>query len=83
MGYWVLLTDGSVQNYGDAPWYGNGANFLPAFTKPATAIFCTSDGKGYWVATANGGVFNFGDAPTDGSMAGSQLNGSIIAGTGW
>ena len=39
--------------------------------------------RGYWVATANGGVYTYGDAPYDGSMAGTRLNGSIIAGTGW
>jgi hypothetical protein len=26
---------------------------------------------------------NYGDAPNDGSMLGTHLNGSIIAGTGW
>jgi hypothetical protein len=50
---------------------------------PATAIFTTSDGGGYWVASANGAVANYGDAPNDGSMLGTNLNGSIIAATGW
>ena len=49
---------------------------------PATAIFATADGGGYWVASANGSVDNYGDAPDDGSMAGTPLNGSIIAATG-
>jgi hypothetical protein len=50
---------------------------------PAAAIFATSDGGGYWVATAQASVYNYGDAPNDGSMVGTHLNGSIIAGTGW
>jgi len=35
------------------------------------------------VASAAGAVFAYGDAPDDGSMAGSHLNGSIIAATGF
>jgi hypothetical protein len=35
------------------------------------------------VVSANGTVENFGDAPNDGGMAGTKLNGSIIAATGW
>ena len=50
---------------------------------PATAVFATSDGGGYWVVSANGTVENFGDAPNDGGMNGTNLNGSIIAATGF
>ena len=81
-GYWILLSNGTVYPYGDAAKLGaptgstGGAN-------PATAIFTTSDGRGYWVAAANGAVYPFGDAPNDGGMNGKQLNGSIIAGTGY
>ena len=50
---------------------------------PATSIFSTSGGTGYWVASALGAVYTFGDAPNDGSMAGTHLNGPIIAATGF
>ena len=50
---------------------------------PASTIFSDADGGGYWVASADGAVFPYGDAPNDGSMAGSHLNGSIIAATGF
>ena len=40
-------------------------------------------GMGYRVASANGSVFTYGDAANDGSMAGTHLNGAIIAGTGF
>jgi hypothetical protein len=50
---------------------------------PASAIFATSDGGGAWVSTASGAVYNYGDAPNDGNMAGKQLNGAIIAATGF
>jgi hypothetical protein len=82
-GYWVLLSDGEIFAYGDAAGAGapGSANFN-AFD-PASAIFATSDGAGYWVASAGGTVFNFGDAPNDGDMAGTHLNGSIIAASGF
>ena len=80
-GYWILFANGAIANYGDAGSYGcpRGLGGL----NPATAIFTTADGGGYWVAAANGAVANYGDAPNDGSMAGTKLNGSIIAATGW
>ena len=82
-GYWVLLSDGEVFAYGSAAYLGAPtAAGLPA-SDPATAIFTTSDGAGYWVSSAAGAVYNFGDAPNDGSMAGTHLNGPIIAGDGY
>jgi hypothetical protein len=41
--------------------------------------FVTSDNGGY-LSDALGDVYTFGDVPNDGSMAGTHLNGSIIAG---
>ncbi len=81
-GYWILLGDGEVFAYGDAAGLGSpsSANFSAA--DPAAAIFATSDGAGYWVASALGAVYNLGDAPNDGGMAGTHLNGSIIAASG-
>jgi hypothetical protein len=81
-GYWILFADGAVSNYGDAQNFGSPAGLLGGLD-PATAIFTTADGGGYWVASANGAVANYGDAPNDGSMLGTNLNGSIIAATGW
>ena len=83
LGYWILLADGQVFPYGDAASAGSppagGFGGLDA----ATAIFSTSDGAGYWVSSALGSVYNFGDAPNDGGMAGTHLNGAIIAATGF
>ena len=50
---------------------------------PATAVFSTSDGAGYWIVSAVGAVDPYGDAPNDGGMAGTRLNGAIIAATGF
>jgi hypothetical protein len=83
LGYWILLADGQVFSYGDA--VGAGSPPAGAFggLNAATAIFSTSDGAGYWVSSALGSVYNFGDAPNDGGMAGTHLNGAIIAATGF
>ena len=67
---------------GDAGYFGAPTGAFNGFN-PASAIFSTADGGGYWVASGMGGVYPYGDAPNDGSMAGTRLNGSIIAGTGW
>jgi hypothetical protein len=80
-GYWILLANGDVFNYGDAGKFGSASSFGEA--NPASAIFATSDSSGYWVASANGSVDTFGDAPFDGSLAGTRLNGAIIAATGF
>jgi hypothetical protein len=80
-GYYVLLANGMVFSYGDAVPRGgpSGVGGLD----PASAIFTDAGGGGYWVATSRGAVYTYGDAPNDGSMAGTALNGSIIAGTGF
>jgi hypothetical protein len=81
-GYWILFANGAIANFGDAGSFGSPAGQMGGLD-PATAIFATSSGDGYWIAAANGAVANYGDAPNDGSMLGTQLNGSIIAATGW
>jgi len=81
-GYWILLRNGEVFAYGDAAKLGSPPSTNFSAMDPPTAIFATSDGAGYWVASALGAVYNFGDAPNDGGMAGTHLNGSIIAGSG-
>jgi len=81
-GYWILTAGGTVYAYGTALNFGGPASSVGGLN-PASAIFTTSDGGGYWVASAIGSVFTYGDAPFDGSMAGTHLNGSIIAATGY
>ena len=80
-GYWILFANGAIGYYGDAPVLGGPAGL--GGLDFASAIFATADGDGYWVASSTGQVFHYGDAPNDGSMAGTKLNGAIIAGTGW
>ncbi len=81
-GYWILLANGTVDAYGDAVARGGPIGSVGGLN-PATAIFSDATGGGYWVASAQGAVFPYGDAPNKGSMAGTHLNGSIIAATGF
>ena len=81
-GYWILLANGTVDPFGDATNLGDPLNETGGLD-PATAIFATADGGGYWVSSATGAVFAYGDAPNHGGMAGTHLNGSIIAGVGF
>jgi DNA-binding beta-propeller fold protein YncE len=81
-GYWVLLANGTVNAYGDAVARGGPVGSVGGLN-PASAIFSDATGGGYWVASGQGAVFSYGDAPNDGSMAGTHLNGSIIAATGF
>jgi hypothetical protein len=81
-GYYILLASGAVYAYGDAVAHGGPVGSLGALNE-ASAIFSDADGGGYWVAAADGAVWSYGDAPNEGSMAGNQLNGSIIAATGF
>jgi hypothetical protein len=81
-GYWILFANGTVDAYGDATNLGAPVGQTGG-SNPASSIFATSDGGGYWVASASGAVYNYGDAPNDGGMAAQQLNGAIIAATGF
>ncbi len=82
MGYWLLFANGVVASYGDATNFGSPTGYVNQFN-PANAIFPTADGKGYWVASTRGDVFAYGNAPYLGSMAGTALNGAIIAAFGF
>ena len=81
-GYWILFSNGVIAGYGDAGNFGSPGGAFGG-QNPATAIFSTADGQGYWVASANGSVYTYGDAQFEGSMAGTTLNGPIIAATGF
>jgi hypothetical protein len=81
-GFWVLLSNGSVTSYGDAKFYGS-CGSIGGCSGTTTALMAEDTGNGYWVATATGNVYTFGDVPYDGSMAGTRLNGAIVAGVGF
>ena len=82
-GYWILDAAGNVHGYGDAPDLGNYTNSSGAFTGIASAIFTDALGDGYGVAALNGKVTTFGGLPNYGGMQNTNLNGSIIAASGY
>jgi hypothetical protein len=81
-GYWILFSNGTVDAFGDAPSLGSPVGYTNS-ANPATTIFPTANGGGYWVGSARGDVFAYGDAPFLGSMAGTPLNGVIVAASGY
>ena len=64
-GYWVLLSNGTVENFGDAAAYT--PNDTTTIVGTAVAISRTSTGKGYWVLTSTGQVISYGDAKNYGT----------------
>jgi len=81
-GYWVLSANATISNYGDAVNLGTPTD-NGTFSNPATAIFGASDSQGASVVFKNGLVDSYGDAPNYGGMQGTNLNGSIIAASGF
>ena len=80
MGYWILLANGAVANYGDAG--DSGAATGLGGLNPATAIFATADGGATGWHRPRDRSTSLAMHPTRG-LAGTHLNGSIIAATGW
>ena len=78
-GYWILNSAGVVHGYGDAANLGNESGIF----YQTSAIFTDAAGDGYGIVTQNGKVEAFGGVPNDGGMDTSQLNGSIIAASGF
>jgi len=67
-GYNVLLSDGRVLAYGDAPDLGGTVAAAAVGPEQVAAISMTPTGKGYWVFTTLGRVTSFGDATHFGDL---------------
>jgi hypothetical protein len=81
-GYWVLDAAGDVHGYGDAANLGN-VTTDGYFSGITGAIWTDSFGDGYGVSALNGAIKTFGGVPNYGGMSGTNLNGSIIAASGF
>jgi hypothetical protein len=82
LGYWILDAAGHVHGYGDAPSLGNittDGDFLGI----TSAIWTDGLGDGYGVSALDGAVETFGGAPNYGGMYGTNLNGYIVAASGF
>jgi hypothetical protein len=75
-GYWMVGSDGSVQGFGDAAWFGDTSG--QSLNGPIVGIAASPDGDGYWLVGQDGGVFNFGDAQYYGSAGGMALNQPVV-----
>jgi hypothetical protein len=78
-GYWVVTSNGTVQAFGDAHFYGDPPD-IGVHPHDIVAIAPTFDGKGYWLIGADGGMFTFGDARFYGSIPGLGLHVHDIVG---
>ncbi len=75
-GYWLVASDGGIFSFG-VPFFGSTGSIRLA--QPIVGMSSTADGEGYWMVAADGGVFSFGDATFYGSVAGTRLNGRMVA----
>jgi hypothetical protein len=74
-GYYSVGSDGSVDNFGDAPSYGE---YEGTLNSPVVGMAMTGDDGGYWLAATDGGIFCFGDANFYGSAGDLPLNKPIV-----
>jgi hypothetical protein len=83
-GYWILDAQGTVHGYGDAAnQTGQGVGSDNFDTGEGSALFTDSLGDGYGVSDQRGDIETFGGEPNDGGMSNTNLNGSIIAASGF
>jgi hypothetical protein len=75
-GYWLVGSDGSVEGFGSAGWYGDMSG--QQLNAPIVGMAPTADGRGYWLVGQDGGVFSFGDAQFYGSTGNIQLNQPVV-----
>ena len=71
-GYWVMRSNGRMEAFGDAEWYGDLANE----NEHARDFAPTPTGLGYWILTQDGDVHAFGDAV---DLGGVTVTGSNYA----
>src|SRR4051812_11173729 len=71
-GYWLVTTDGAVQSFGSASFYGSrSGQYLAAPIYGGEAV---SSGHGYWLLGRDGGIFTYGSPSFYGSTGGMRLN---------
>jgi subtilisin family serine protease len=74
-GYWVLAGNGTVCNFGGAPYLGD-APVPPGAT--AVDLASTPSQAGYWIVDNRGDVYGFGDASYLGGLSGGLRAGEQV-----
>jgi hypothetical protein len=77
-GYWIVTRAGSVDNFGDAAFFGSPASSHRRGVR-VVGFAAGNDGRGYDVVTSAGSVYNFGDAGFFGSTVHERLTGDVVA----
>ena len=75
-GYWIVLANGKVHEFGDAKFFGDISG--TALNQPVIGMSVTPSGQGYWLVGQDGGIFDYGDAEFFGSMGDKKLNAPVI-----
>jgi len=76
-GYYVLGSNGSVFNYGNAGYKGSPVD--QGLRISAVLMTLTPTYEGYWIAGSDGGIFSYGDADFYGSVPGLNLGVPVTA----
>jgi hypothetical protein len=75
-GYWVVGSDGGVQSFGAANFFGSAGNLR--LRKPVVGGESTPTGRGYWLVATDGGVFSYGGAKFHGSTGNIRLVAPVL-----
>lgn len=74
-GYWLVTSNGHVQTFGDAHYYGEPARSGVLISSASR----TTNGHGYWILYRDGVVFRYGNALNYGSLPAGATSGYDIA----
>lgn len=77
LGYWLVGQDGGVFTFGNAGFFGSGADNMNA--EPVSAITASPSGKGYWLVASDGYISSYGDAAHHGSLSLPSATSSAVA----
>jgi hypothetical protein len=75
-GYWVVGSDGGVQSFGAAHFYGSAGNLH--LRRPIVGGESNPTGSGYWLVALDGGVFNYGATGFYGSTGNIKLVAPVL-----
>jgi hypothetical protein len=75
-GYWVTTSDGGVQSFGSAKFFGSAGGLK--LRKPIIGSEVNPKGTGYWLVATDGGIFNYGRAGFYGSTGRIRLVAPIM-----